>query len=106
MALDAVAILERLVGFDTVSAKSNLALIDWFADYLDGVGIESSLTRNGDRGRVVPGGGNPGGDVRPGLDLAHKPNEYITAEQRAAGAQFLDRLPNWAYRGSLDPGGA
>ena len=37
-------ILERLVGFDTVSSKSNLALIDWVADYLDGYGIEARLT--------------------------------------------------------------
>ena len=36
MTTAAVAILERLVAFDTVSAKSNLALIDWVADYLDG----------------------------------------------------------------------
>jgi acetylornithine deacetylase len=37
-------ILERLVAFDTVSSKSNLAFIDWVADYLDGYGIESRLT--------------------------------------------------------------
>ena len=37
-------ILERLVGFDTVSAKSNLALIDWVADYLDRYGVKSRLT--------------------------------------------------------------
>jgi acetylornithine deacetylase len=42
----AVAILERLVAFDTVSAKSNLALVDWVADYLEGYGIASVLTRN------------------------------------------------------------
>jgi acetylornithine deacetylase len=48
MALDTIAILERLVGFDTVSAKSNLALIDWVADYLDGYGITSTLTRCAD----------------------------------------------------------
>jgi acetylornithine deacetylase len=42
----AVAILERLVAFDTVSAKSNLDLIDWVADYLDGHGVSSALTRN------------------------------------------------------------
>jgi acetylornithine deacetylase len=42
----AVAILERLVAFDTVSAKSNLDLIGWIADYLDGHGIESVLIRN------------------------------------------------------------
>lgn len=42
MGLDAVAILERLVGFDTVSANSNLALIDWVADYIRQFGIGSS----------------------------------------------------------------
>jgi acetylornithine deacetylase len=48
MTAAAVAILERLVAFDTISAKSNLALIDWVADYLDGYGIRSVLTRNAD----------------------------------------------------------
>jgi acetylornithine deacetylase len=48
MRLDAVAILERLVEFDTVSSKSNLALIDWVADYLDGFGVESALIGNAD----------------------------------------------------------
>jgi acetylornithine deacetylase len=48
LALDAVAILERLVGFDTVSAKSNRSLIDWVADYLDGYGIRGELTRTDD----------------------------------------------------------
>jgi acetylornithine deacetylase len=42
----AVAILERLVAFDTVSAKSNLGLIEWVADYLDGYGVASALTRD------------------------------------------------------------
>ena len=36
----AVTLLARLVGFDTVSAHSNLALIHWCADYLRGHGIE------------------------------------------------------------------
>jgi acetylornithine deacetylase len=52
MGLDAVAILERLVGFDTVSAKSNLALIEWVADYLDGCGVKSALTHNADRSKA------------------------------------------------------
>lgn len=38
----AIAILDRLVAFDTVSEKSNLALIDWIADYLAGYGIASA----------------------------------------------------------------
>jgi acetylornithine deacetylase len=33
-------LLARLVAFDTTSAKSNLALIDFVEDYLDGLGIE------------------------------------------------------------------
>ncbi|HZS82483.1 MAG TPA: acetylornithine deacetylase [Stellaceae bacterium] len=39
-----IEILRRLVGFDTVSARSNLELIRWVADYLDGHGIASRLT--------------------------------------------------------------
>jgi acetylornithine deacetylase len=35
--------LAKLVGFDTTSAKSNLALIHWVQDYLDGYGIASTL---------------------------------------------------------------
>jgi acetylornithine deacetylase len=46
MTAAAIAILERLVAFDTISAKSNLDLVGWVADYLDGHGIESVLTRN------------------------------------------------------------
>lgn len=34
-----LALLERLVGFDTESRRSNLALIDWVAAYLDGWGV-------------------------------------------------------------------
>ena len=39
MTTAAIAILERLVAYDTVSTKSNLALVDWVADYLDGCGV-------------------------------------------------------------------
>lgn len=42
----ALPILERLVGFDTVSANSNLELIHWVADYLDGHGIKCALTHD------------------------------------------------------------
>src|ERR1700686_527728 len=41
----ALDILERLVAFDTVSAHSNLDLIDWVAAYLSGFGI--ATTRGG-----------------------------------------------------------
>jgi acetylornithine deacetylase len=42
--LDDRAMLGQLIGFDTISTKSNLALIDWVANYLDGHGIKSRLT--------------------------------------------------------------
>ena len=38
----ALDILERLVAFDTVSAHSNLDLIDWVAGYLDSFGIATT----------------------------------------------------------------
>src|SRR5712691_8152295 len=38
----ALEILERLVAFDTVSARSNLPLIDWVAAYLDRFGIATT----------------------------------------------------------------
>lgn len=38
--------IERLIAFDTTSRNSNLALIDWVADYLDGFGVRSTLVRD------------------------------------------------------------
>ena len=35
---ETVEILRRLIGYDTTSRNSNLALIDWVADYLTGLG--------------------------------------------------------------------
>src|SRR4051794_8057981 len=43
--LTPVQLIERLVGFDTVSANSNLRLIDFVQEYLRGHGVAS---------RVVP----------------------------------------------------
>lgn len=40
---DAVSLLRTLVAFDTVSSKSNLALIDFVSRYLADYGIESTL---------------------------------------------------------------
>ncbi len=41
-------VIARLVGFDTVSRHSNMALIDWVRDYLAGFGVESRLVPNDD----------------------------------------------------------
>ncbi|WP_261526346.1 acetylornithine deacetylase [Burkholderia multivorans] len=43
------ALLERLIGFATVSRDSNLAMIDFIRDYLRGFGIESELFYNAER---------------------------------------------------------
>ena len=44
----AVEILDRLVAFDTTSSRSNLALIDWVADYLDRYGIPHTRSSAGE----------------------------------------------------------
>jgi acetylornithine deacetylase len=42
------AMLDRLVGFDTVSSRSNLELIEFVRDYLAGFGIAATLVPNDD----------------------------------------------------------
>ena len=72
---DSTAILADLVGFDTTSAKSNLALIDHLADRLASLGFRIRLTRNADQtkanlfatiGPEGDGPGHPGGIVLSG----------------------------------------
>jgi acetylornithine deacetylase len=47
--MSAIAMIERLIGFDTTSALSNLALIDDVRGYLAGHGIASRLTFNDEK---------------------------------------------------------
>ncbi|HYB11519.1 MAG TPA: acetylornithine deacetylase [Alphaproteobacteria bacterium] len=47
-ALSSRDMIERLVAFDTTSAKSNLSLIAHVADYLAGYGVTAHLTHNED----------------------------------------------------------
>jgi len=62
--------LARLIAFDTTSAKSNLALIDFVRDYLAGHGIESRLVFDDQRSKAnlyaSLGPGGPGGVVLSG----------------------------------------
>ncbi len=44
--------LRRLVGFDTVSARSNLELIHWVRDYLAEYGIESTLIHDAQKNKA------------------------------------------------------
>ena len=50
--LGTVEILERLVGFPTVSRESNLPLIHWVRNYLADQGIESHLVPNAAGGKA------------------------------------------------------
>ncbi|MCY4261428.1 MAG: acetylornithine deacetylase [Rhodobacteraceae bacterium] len=50
--LETVEILERLVGFPTVSSETNLELIDWVGSYLNDHGIAFWLERDGDAGKA------------------------------------------------------
>ena len=62
--------LERLIGFETVSRDSNLALIDFVRDYLDGHGVTSHLVHSpeGDKANLYAtiGPHRPGGVVLSG----------------------------------------
>ena len=99
----AVAILERLVAFDTVSATSNLELVGWVADYLDGLGIESVLTRNaeGTKANLYATVG-PGG--RGGIILSGHTDVVPVAGQAWTGDPFrLDARGERLYgRGTAD----
>ncbi len=66
---DAVALLERLVAFETVSDRSNLPLIDWVRGYLGQFGIDSVLLPNpaGDKAALFA---TIGPRDRPGLCLS------------------------------------
>ena len=44
--------LAKLVGFDTTSAKSNLALIHWVQDYLAGFGVKSTLIHDATKNKA------------------------------------------------------
>lgn len=66
---ETLSILQRLVGFDTTSSRSNRELIDWVANRLDDLGVES-FVQHGDE----PGKANLfatiGAQDRPGVMLS------------------------------------
>ncbi|MEO6565346.1 MAG: acetylornithine deacetylase [Casimicrobiaceae bacterium] len=47
--LRSIDLIRTLIGFDTTSRDSNLALIDWIRQYLDSFGVASTLTFDDDR---------------------------------------------------------
>lgn len=101
--LEPLAMLERLVAFDTESSKSNLGLIDFVADYLDGWGVPHIRAPNaaGDKaalfatiGPAVDGGVVLSGhtDVVPvtGQAWSSDPFALRVADGRAYGRGAVD----------------
>ena len=67
--LGARAILERLVGFPTVSRESNLDLVDWVEDYLAGFGVRAHRVYDAER-RKAALYANVGPEVAGGVVLS------------------------------------
>lgn len=64
-----LTMIERLVGFPTVSRDSNLGLIEWTRDYLAAMGVKSRLTYDA-AGKKANLFATVGGGSRPGLVLS------------------------------------
>jgi acetylornithine deacetylase len=63
------AMIERLIGFNTVSRESNLGLIEWVRDYLQGFGATSRLTHDA-TGKKANLFATLGDSKKPGLILS------------------------------------
>jgi acetylornithine deacetylase len=79
-ALSTLDILDRLIAFDTISANSNLALIDWVADHLDGLGVPVRLVRD-ETGTKANLWATIGPDDRGGVVLSGHTDVVPVAEQ-------------------------
>src|ERR1700726_2254210 len=63
------AMIERLIGFKTVSRDSNLGLIEWVRDYLHGIGAVTRLTHDA-TGKKANLFATLGDSKKPGLILS------------------------------------
>jgi acetylornithine deacetylase len=68
--VDTIALLKKLVGFDTTSYRSNLNLVDWAVSYLESLGarVQVSHDDSGSKANILAsfGPNHPGGIVLSG----------------------------------------
>jgi len=72
---ESMAMIERLIAFDTTSRESNLGLIEWVRDWLSGHGVESTLVYDAERRKAnlfatVHGRNGPAAVQPPGIVLS------------------------------------
>ncbi len=98
-----VEMIERLVGFDTVSRNSNLELIGFVRDHLSGYGIESRLVHD-DSGRKANLYATIGAQDAPGIMLSgHTDVVPVDGQDWASDPFTLDRRDGRLYgRGTAD----
>jgi acetylornithine deacetylase len=86
--LSSVDILDRLIAFDTISANSNLALIQWVADHLDGLGVPVRLVHD-ETGTKANLWATIGPDDRGGIVLSGHTDVVPVAEQPWTSDPFV-----------------
>lgn len=100
---ETIAILERLVAFDTTSAKTNIPCIDYVKSYLAGHGIASELvpTADGQKASLYATIGDP---AAPGIGLSgHTDVVPVTGQDWSSDPFKLTERDGKLYgRGSCD----
>lgn len=99
-------LLARLVAFDTVSHRSNLAMADFLADYLDApaVRIERNFSPDGSKANLLVHVGPEGDGSRRGLVLSGH-MDVVPAEEPGWTSDPFTLTPRgdtWVARGACD----
>jgi acetylornithine deacetylase len=102
-AISSTEMIGRLVAFDTTSRDSNLKLIDFVRDYLDGFGVKSELVFDAER-RKANLFATIGPEDRPGIILSGHTDVVPVDGQAWASDPFglVERNGRLFGRGSSD----